>query len=105
MPLGPDESHSIAALEERAAALRARAEDLRAQTVPRPQPSQYPALQQELALFMDSLGSVPRIAALLQALQVRTFAAVSDQLAQPVHLQASLQPAPYLPGAAFLPHT
>lgn len=70
LPLGPDESHSIVALEERAAALRARAEELRAQTVPRPQPSQYPALQQELARFMHNLGSVQRIAALLQALQV-----------------------------------
>ena len=70
LPLGPDESHSIAALEQRAAALRARAEELRAQTVPRPQPSQYPALQQELARFMHNLGSVQRIAALLQALQV-----------------------------------
>ncbi len=70
LPLGPDESHSIAVLEERAAAMRARAEELRAQTVPRPQPSQYPALQQELARFMHNLGSVQRIAALLQALQV-----------------------------------
>ncbi|EIE25917.1 hypothetical protein COCSUDRAFT_12734, partial [Coccomyxa subellipsoidea C-169] len=33
-------------------------------------PSQYPALQQELARFMHNLGSVQRIVALLQALQV-----------------------------------
>lgn len=76
LPLGPDESHSIAALEEQAAGLRARAEELRAQTVPRPQPSQYPALQQELARFMHNLGSVQRIAALLHALQVRLLCVI-----------------------------
>lgn len=81
LPLGPDESRSIAALEQRAALLRARAEALRARTVPRPQRSQYPALQQELARFMHSLGSVPRISALLEALQVSPC---GDMLCPPV---------------------
>ena len=101
LPLGPDESRSIAALEERAAALRAKAEELRAQTVPRPQPSQYPALQQELARFMLNLGSVQRIAALLQALQVWRLLLCFNRLFTLLKCTTLLQPALDLPGAAL----
>ena len=42
---------------------------LEQQAVPRPEPSQYPAIEADLQRFATSLGSVSRITALLDHLE------------------------------------
>ena len=73
MPLGPSEASTLAELEGKREALSNRAEALRAKVVLRPEPSQYGQLQHEVAQFLGSLGSVARVLALREAIDVRAL--------------------------------
>jgi hypothetical protein len=79
LPLGPDETRTLDALEARAMDLANAAEELRSHVVLRPEPPQYSALQQEMTHFLHSLGSVQRILALLQGPEVRFQASWASQ--------------------------
>ena len=69
-PFGPDETASIKALQSRAGQLDQRASKARKALVPRPVPGQYQALQADCAGFLASMGAIPRLLSLLQAVQV-----------------------------------
>ena len=70
MPLGPSEAPTLAELENKRKALSSQAEALRAKVVLRPEVSQYRQLQREVAQFLGSLGSVARVSALRESLEV-----------------------------------
>ena len=74
VPLGPSEASTIAELERKREALSSQAEALRAKVVLRPEVSQYGQLQREVAQFLGSLGSVARVSALRESIEVGALA-------------------------------
>ena len=64
----------MAELERKREALSSQAEALRAKVVLRPEVSQYGQLQREVAQFLGSLGSVARVSALRESIEVGALA-------------------------------
>lgn len=71
LPGGPDESSRIARVKLVLEQHCSKAAALEAKSVPRPIPSQYLALCEEVTRFTSAIGSVNRIMALMRRLQVR----------------------------------
>lgn len=78
MPGGPDEGPRLHELLTQMAEADRLAEELLAEIVPRPSPSQYPALRQEVARFTGSLASVSRVRALMDSLEVGRLLSTSQ---------------------------
>lgn len=70
VPLGPDESPRIQALQSRALDLNAKATALESQMIPRPTPGQYQAVVAEAQRFITGVGAVQRVLGLVNSLQV-----------------------------------
>ena len=73
VPVGPDESSLIRALQRRAEELDGRATALAAKIVPRPAPGQYQGVVEEVQRFVSAMGGLERIHNLLRRLQVGHF--------------------------------
>ena len=70
LPGGPDEGPRILQLQAEVSEGEAAAGELTSRIVPRPTPSQYLALRQELAQFTAGLGSPQRVKTLVIGLKV-----------------------------------
>lgn len=75
---GPDENGRIAALEGQASGLREQAERLKHRCTPRPTPSQYLALQEEVVRFAGGLCAVPRVVEMVSGLSAGGAAAAGQ---------------------------
>ena len=69
LPLGPDGSAAIDQLHAKMLQLQGKLARLDGQAVPRPEPSQYAAIEAEVDRFASSLGAIPRVTSLLDRLE------------------------------------
>ena len=69
LPLGPDGAPAILMLDTKLRQLQGKISQLDRQAIPRPEPSQYGAIEAELGRFAGSLGAVLRISTLLDRLE------------------------------------
>ncbi|KAK9833665.1 hypothetical protein WJX74_002204 [Apatococcus lobatus] len=69
LPLGPDGSVAIQQLHTKMQQLQGKLAKLNGQAVPRPEPSQYAAIEAEMDRFANSLGAISRVTSLLDRLQ------------------------------------
>ena len=70
VPLGPDESPHIQALQERVKLLEDAAAKLDGKIVARPVPGQYHVMVAEVQRFVGSMGALERVLGLVHRLQV-----------------------------------
>lgn len=69
LPLGPDGSAAIDQLHAKVLQLQGKLARLDGQAVPRPEASQYAAIEAEVDRFASSLGAISRVTNLLDGLQ------------------------------------
>ena len=69
LPLGPDGSAAIQQLHAKLQHLQSKVAQLDGQAVPRPELSQYGAIEAEVEHFASSLGAISRVTSLLDRLQ------------------------------------
>ena len=85
LPLGPDGSAAIDQLHAKMLQLQGKFARLDGQAVPRPEPSQYAAIEAEVDRFASSLGAMSRVTNLLDRLQQ-----AKDQVRMPTVLSTRM---------------
>ncbi|GLI68780.1 hypothetical protein VaNZ11_013272, partial [Volvox africanus] len=79
LPGGPSEAAHLDELMQVRAEVVSQAEATAARCVPRPQPSSYASLQQEVASFAASLAALPRVLALMAVMYKAAAAGSTEQ--------------------------